>query len=340
MAVDVWDEDGLPLAAGQGRAGLHQALPLDAARLLGRRRRQPLPGRVLRALPGVWAHGDFASWTEHDGMVIYGRSDATLNASGVRIGTAEIYRQVEQLPEVAEAVAVGQEWDGDTRIVLFVRLAEGASARRRPRRHDPSHAPGALLAPPRAGRASPRSPTSPAPAAARSPSWPSPTSSTAGRCATPRRSPTPRRSSSSAIAPSWRPDAQTGSADRLGGRRPWLRRTGSGDRHSGSRRRAEARAGTGVGHPAGHRSSDQLSQEGAGLEQALDVDARRDAEVVEEGHGVLGGHVAGGAGGERRATDPADAGVEPPDARAAGRRRGSPDPWPWSRGDGGRRRHR
>jgi len=76
--------------------------------------------------PDVWAHGDYAAWTDHGGMVIYGRSDATLNASGVRIGTAEIYRQVEQLPEVAEAVAVAQEWDGDTRIVLFVRLAEGA----------------------------------------------------------------------------------------------------------------------------------------------------------------------------------------------------------------------
>ena len=85
--------------------------------------------------PGVWAHGDFAAWTEHGGMVIHGRSDATLNAGGVRIGTAEIYRQVEQLPEVAEAIAVGQEWDGDTRIVLFVRLADGASARRRPGRH-------------------------------------------------------------------------------------------------------------------------------------------------------------------------------------------------------------
>ena len=62
----------------------------------------------------------------HDGLVIHGRSDATLNAGGVRIGTAEIYRQVERLPEVAEALAVGQEWDDDTRIVLFVRLAEGA----------------------------------------------------------------------------------------------------------------------------------------------------------------------------------------------------------------------
>ena len=75
--------------------------------------------------PGVWAHGDFASWTEHGGMVIHGRSDATLNAGGVRIGTAEIYVQVEHIPGVVEAVAVGQEWDDDTRIVLFVKLAEG-----------------------------------------------------------------------------------------------------------------------------------------------------------------------------------------------------------------------
>jgi acetoacetyl-CoA synthetase len=75
---------------------------------------------------GVWAHGDFASWTERGGMVIHGRSDATLNASGVRIGTAEIYRVVEQLDEVAEAIAIGQEWEGDTRIVLFVRLVDGS----------------------------------------------------------------------------------------------------------------------------------------------------------------------------------------------------------------------
>ncbi len=75
--------------------------------------------------PGWWAHGDFASWTEQGGMIIHGRSDATLNASGVRIGTAEIYRVVEQRPEVVEAIAVAQEWDGDTRVVLFVRLADG-----------------------------------------------------------------------------------------------------------------------------------------------------------------------------------------------------------------------
>jgi acetoacetyl-CoA synthetase len=76
--------------------------------------------------PGVWCHGDFAQWTSHGGMIIHGRSDATLNPGGVRIGTAEIYAQVEQVPEVLEAVAVGQEWDDDVRVVLFVRLADGA----------------------------------------------------------------------------------------------------------------------------------------------------------------------------------------------------------------------
>ena len=76
--------------------------------------------------PGIWAHGDFASWTEHGGLVIHGRSDATLNAGGVRIGTAEIYRQVEALPQVLESLAIGQEWDDDTRIVLFVRPVDGA----------------------------------------------------------------------------------------------------------------------------------------------------------------------------------------------------------------------
>jgi len=74
----------------------------------------------------VWRHGDWARKTAHGGLVIYGRSDTTLNPGGVRIGTAEIYRQVEQLPEILESVVVGQDVDGDVRIVLFVRLAPGA----------------------------------------------------------------------------------------------------------------------------------------------------------------------------------------------------------------------
>jgi acetoacetyl-CoA synthetase len=77
--------------------------------------------------PGVWHHGDFATLTEHDGLVIHGRSDAVLNPGGVRIGTSEIYAAVESLSEVVEALAVGQDWKGDVRVVLFVRLKPGAA---------------------------------------------------------------------------------------------------------------------------------------------------------------------------------------------------------------------
>jgi acetoacetyl-CoA synthetase len=75
--------------------------------------------------PNVWHHGDYAEITANDGVVIYGRSDAVLNPGGVRIGTAEIYRQVEQIPEVMESLVIGQDWDNDVRVVLFVKLREG-----------------------------------------------------------------------------------------------------------------------------------------------------------------------------------------------------------------------
>jgi acetoacetyl-CoA synthetase len=77
--------------------------------------------------PGVWTHGDYVELTAHDGVIIYGRSDAVLNPGGVRIGTAEIYRQVEQDPDVLESVVIGQHWDGDERIVLFVKLRDGVT---------------------------------------------------------------------------------------------------------------------------------------------------------------------------------------------------------------------
>lgn len=77
--------------------------------------------------PGIWHHGDYVELTEHDGIIIYGRSDSVLNPGGVRIGTAEIYRQVEQVPEVIEGLVIGQKWQGDERIVLFVRLREDAT---------------------------------------------------------------------------------------------------------------------------------------------------------------------------------------------------------------------
>jgi acetoacetyl-CoA synthetase len=128
MAVDVFDGDGRSLRDRPGERGElvctapFPSIPLEFW--------NDADGRRLRAayferFPGAWAHGDFASWTEHDGMVIHGRSDATLNPGGVRIGTAEIYRVVEQLPAVAEALAFGQDVDGDVRVVLLVRMSEG-----------------------------------------------------------------------------------------------------------------------------------------------------------------------------------------------------------------------
>jgi acetoacetyl-CoA synthetase len=75
--------------------------------------------------PGVWCHGDYIEITEHNGVVIYGRSDAVLNPGGVRIGTAEIYRQAEQVDEVVEGLVIGQQWQDDVRVILFVKLRDG-----------------------------------------------------------------------------------------------------------------------------------------------------------------------------------------------------------------------
>jgi acetoacetyl-CoA synthetase len=127
MAVEVYSPAGVALTAADGKGELVCTRPFPSTPLgfWGDADGSKYAAAYYQRFPGVWAHGDFASWTEHGGMVIHGRSDATLNAGGVRIGTAEIYAQVEQVAGVVEAVAVGQEWDGDTRIVLFVRLAEG-----------------------------------------------------------------------------------------------------------------------------------------------------------------------------------------------------------------------
>ncbi|MCZ3389739.1 MAG: acetoacetate--CoA ligase [Actinomycetia bacterium] len=130
MAVDVYDEDGKSLRDSPGSRGelvCTEPFPSMPVGFWNDPEGQRYHNAYFSRFPGIWAHGDFASWTSHHGLVIHGRSDATLNAGGVRIGTAEIYRQVERLPEVLEALAIGQSWDDDTRIVLFVRLAEGVT---------------------------------------------------------------------------------------------------------------------------------------------------------------------------------------------------------------------
>ncbi len=126
MAVDVWTDDGNPAPPGvEGELVCTRPFPTTPIGFWGDADGAAYRRAYFDWFPGVWTHGDFASWTEHGGMVIHGRSDATLNSSGVRIGTAEIYRQVDRLPQVLESVAVGQDWEGDTRIVLFVRLVDG-----------------------------------------------------------------------------------------------------------------------------------------------------------------------------------------------------------------------
>jgi acetoacetyl-CoA synthetase len=130
MAVDVLDaHDGRPLRLVPGELVCTKPFPSMPIGFW-----EDPDGRKYRAayfehFPGIWRHGDWAEMTRNRGYIIYGRSDATLNPGGVRIGTAEIYRQVEQLPEVLESVAVGQELDGgtrgDVRIVLFVKLKQG-----------------------------------------------------------------------------------------------------------------------------------------------------------------------------------------------------------------------
>jgi acetoacetyl-CoA synthetase len=79
----------------------------------------------FEVFPNVWTHGDYVEITAHGGFIIHGRSDATLNPGGVRIGTAEIYRQVEKLPEIRESIVIGQDWRNDVRVVLFVIMQEG-----------------------------------------------------------------------------------------------------------------------------------------------------------------------------------------------------------------------
>ena len=125
MDVDVFDESGRPAGLEAGELVCRRPFPSMPVSFWNDRDGRKYRAAYFERFPGVWCHGDWIRRTEHDGFIIFGRSDATLNPGGVRIGTAEIYRQVEQLPEVLESVAVGQAWDGDERIVLFVRLAEG-----------------------------------------------------------------------------------------------------------------------------------------------------------------------------------------------------------------------
>jgi len=125
MAVDVWDDDGKPIREEKGELVCTRAFPAMPIGFWNDPDGAKYSAAYFERFDNIWCHGDFAEWTAHGGIVIHGRSDATLNPGGVRIGTAEIYNQVEQMPEILEALCIGQTWDDDVRVVLFVRLAEG-----------------------------------------------------------------------------------------------------------------------------------------------------------------------------------------------------------------------
>jgi len=125
MSVDVWDENGRPVREQKGELVCTKPFPSMPLGFWNDPDGRKYHSAYFERFPGVWTHGDYVELTAHDGIVIYGRSDAVLNPGGVRIGTAEIYRQVEQIPDVLESLVIGQQWDGDERIVLFVKLRDG-----------------------------------------------------------------------------------------------------------------------------------------------------------------------------------------------------------------------
>ena len=125
MAVEVWNDDGQPVRGAKGELVCVKPFPSMPIGFWDDEADAKYRSTYFSRFPGVWCHGDYAELTAHDGLVIHGRSDAVLNPGGVRIGTAEIYRAVEQVDEVLESIAIAQEWQHDVRVVLFVRLRDG-----------------------------------------------------------------------------------------------------------------------------------------------------------------------------------------------------------------------
>ena len=129
MAVDVFDEAGRPVRGEKGELVCTRPFPVMPVGFWNDTDGARYRAAYFARFDNIWCHGDYSEITVHDGIVIYGRSDATLNPGGVRIGTAEIYRQVERLDEVVESLVIGQQWPpgeaADVRVVLFVKLREG-----------------------------------------------------------------------------------------------------------------------------------------------------------------------------------------------------------------------
>ncbi|WP_252178910.1 acetoacetate--CoA ligase [Endozoicomonas sp. 4G] len=125
MDVQFVNPEGQPLQAEKGELTCQHSFPSMPIGFWNDPENKKYHRAYFNQFPGVWAHGDFGELTENQGVIIHGRADAVLNPGGVRIGTAEIYRQVEKVEGVLESIAIGQDWEGDVRVVLFVKLREG-----------------------------------------------------------------------------------------------------------------------------------------------------------------------------------------------------------------------
>jgi acetoacetyl-CoA synthetase len=125
MAVQIFDESGNAVIEERGELVCTRPFPSAPVCFWNDADNARYRAAYFERFSGVWAHGDFAELTQNGGLIIHGRSDSVLNPGGVRIGTAEIYRQVEKLDEVVESIAIGQDWEDDVRVVLFVVLRPG-----------------------------------------------------------------------------------------------------------------------------------------------------------------------------------------------------------------------
>jgi len=127
LAVNAYDESGQPIppGAGSGELVCEKPFPCQPVKFWNDPDGARYKAAYFERFDNIWVHGDWVERTKHNGYIIHGRSDATLNPGGVRIGTAEIYRQVEQIEAVTESICVGQDWDGDVRVILFVTLKDG-----------------------------------------------------------------------------------------------------------------------------------------------------------------------------------------------------------------------
>jgi acetoacetyl-CoA synthetase len=125
MKVYAYDENGRPVVGKQGELVCTAPFPSMPIAFWDDQNGKKYQSAYFDKYPDIWTHGDFIEVTERGGLIMYGRSDATLNPGGVRIGTAEIYRIIEQMEEIEDSVVVGQEWQNDTRIILFVKMKAG-----------------------------------------------------------------------------------------------------------------------------------------------------------------------------------------------------------------------